>query len=321
VHASETAQPASTTLDDVDGVLSFLWLELTNRCNLQCVHCYTESGPHSGDRDLLSAEDYEALMSQAYQLGCRRIQLIGGEPQLNPAFARLLRRCVRTGFEFVEVFTNLTRLDDETIAFSAGNGVHFATSVYSDDPAVHDAVTRVRGSHRRTVANLRRLIAGGVPTRTAVIDINEDAEAVERTRRFLSDLGASVGANRSSAPREFGRGAELLGKSPTLSALCGHCWSGSLAIAPDGSVFPCVMARDWPVGDVRAQSLGEIVKGSPLTQIRREIHDAVWLPKSEGYCQPTYCYQSCQPDLSCPCDPLLCQQSCDPWGAVTQPAD
>jgi MoaA/NifB/PqqE/SkfB family radical SAM enzyme len=26
--------PATQTLD-------FLWLELTNRCNLRCVHCYT----------------------------------------------------------------------------------------------------------------------------------------------------------------------------------------------------------------------------------------------------------------------------------------
>jgi hypothetical protein len=34
---------------------------------------------------------------------------------------------------------------------------HFATSVYSDDPAAHDRITTVRGSHRRTIGNLRRL--------------------------------------------------------------------------------------------------------------------------------------------------------------------
>ncbi|MCJ7597684.1 MAG: radical SAM protein, partial [Methyloceanibacter sp.] len=47
--------------------LDFLWLELTNRCNLQCVHCYTESHPHSGDRDLLTAQDYDRLMREAYE--------------------------------------------------------------------------------------------------------------------------------------------------------------------------------------------------------------------------------------------------------------
>ena len=317
MHAPETARPlTSTTLDDVDGKLNFLWLELTNRCNLRCVHCYTESHPLSGDRDLMTAEDYEGVMSQAYELGCRKIQLIGGEPQLNPSFKRLLRRSVDIGFEFVEVFTNLTRLDDETLEFSAENQVHFATSVYSDDPAVHDAVTTVTGSHRRTIGNLRRLIERGVTTRAGVITMDEDPDATERTRQFLVELG--VGSMRSSGPREFGRGEELLGQSASLSALCGHCWSGNLALAPDGSVFPCVMARQWAVGDITSQSLAEIVGGDALTHIRREIHDTVWRPKTLTAENP-FCHQSCQPDLSCPCDPLLCQQSCAPWDAVTLP--
>src|ERR1700751_3694037 len=61
--------------------LNFLWLELTNRCNLKGVHCYTESGPQTGDRDLLTTDDYLSVMNQAYALGCRKMQFIGGEPQ------------------------------------------------------------------------------------------------------------------------------------------------------------------------------------------------------------------------------------------------
>ena len=313
MHAPETTLPTtSATVDDVDGVLTFLWLELTNRCNLRCVHCYTESHPQSGDRDLLTAEDYEGVMRQAYELGCRKVQLIGGEPQLSPSFKRLLRRAVDIGFEFVEVFTNLTRLDEDTLEFSAKNGVHFATSVYSEDPAVHDAVTTVRGSHRRTISNLRRLIAGGVQTRAAVIALDDDPHAVEGTQRFLVELGVGGSMGRGSGVREFGRGEKLLGRTASLSGLCGHCWNGNLALAPDGSVFPCVMARQWAVGNIATQSLAEILRGDALNRIRHEIHDSVWLPKVAASCSP-YCHQSCGPDLSCPCDPLLCQQSCAPW--------
>ncbi|MFF8276889.1 radical SAM/SPASM domain-containing protein [Streptomyces lateritius] len=308
MHASETTQLTETrTPDDVDGVLDFLWLELTNRCNLRCVHCYTESDPHSGDRDVLTADDYEAVMNQAYDLGCRKLQLIGGEPQLNPEFGRLLRHGVKRGFEFVEVFSNLTMLDEETITFSSENGVRFATSVYSDEPDTHDTVTTVRGSHRRTVENLRRLVQRGVRTRAAVIDVHEEAETAERTVRFLSDLGVS-GDVRPSKVRGFGRGKELLGQEPGLSGLCGHCWNGKLAVAPDGKVFTCVMARGWPVGDVLSQSLDAILHGDELARIRAEIHDKVWLPATDQ----TECPQSCGPDLSCPCGPLLCPQCCSP---------
>lgn len=313
MHApGSTWSAAETTVESVDGVLDFLWLELTNRCNLRCVHCYTESDPWSGGDDVLEADDYEEVMRQAVEAGCRKIQLIGGEPQLNHAFPRLLRRSVDS-FDFVEVFTNLTRLDEETVTFSARTGVHFATSVYSDDPAVHDGVTRVRGSHHRTITNLRRLIEAGVRTRAAVIAMDGDLEAVERTRAFLAEMGTDV-SNRSAEPREFGRGEQLLGKDASLGALCGHCWNGSLAVAPSGSVFPCVMARQWAVGDVVHESLGDILSGDALSKIRHKIHDTVWRPKLE-VCQPAYCHQTCLPDLSCPCDPLLCQQSCAPWDA------
>lgn len=173
-------------------------------------------------------------------------------------------------------------------------------------------MTTVRGSHRRTIGNLKRLIDNGIRTRAGTLAINEDEKAAQRTRQFLVDLGVG-GPIRSSEVRQFGRGQELLGEDASLSGLCGHCWTGKLAIAPDGQVFPCVMARDWVVGDVLTETLDEIVHGSRLAEIRREIHDTVWKRNTVTAACPE-CPQSCGPDLSCPCDPLLCPQSCEPQG-------
>jgi MoaA/NifB/PqqE/SkfB family radical SAM enzyme len=299
--------------------LSFLWLELTNRCNLKCIHCYTESHPASGDRDLLTALDYESVMHQAYALGCRKIQFIGGEPQLSRDFMRLLTHAHEIGFDFIEVFTNLTRLTEDTLRFAALNRVRFATSVYSDDPVIHDAVTTVRSSHARTIANLKRLINNGIETRAAIIDVRQ-ASSVERTKQFLEDLG--VGSVRGSQVREFGRGEVVTGQQARMSALCGHCWNGKLCVAPDGATYPCVMARQWPVGNILEDSLAKIIDGIPLQHTRREIYEAAWLPKiaqPSNNCHP--CPQSCNPDImSCGpdqprplCDPVFeCPQSCTP---------
>jgi MoaA/NifB/PqqE/SkfB family radical SAM enzyme len=256
------------------GRLDFLWLELTNRCNLQCVHCYTESHPGSGDRDVLTTAQYESVMRQAYALGCRRLQFIGGEPQLHPDFLRLLGVAKETGFEFIEVFTNLTRLRDDTLRFAADAGIRFATSVYSDDPAVHNAITKVGSSHTRTIKNLERLIALGVGTRAAVIRIDQEPGAIERTRDFLRDLG--VPHVRDGEVRGFGRGQGLLDRPAELDGLCGHCWAGKLCVAPDGEAYPCVMARQWAVGNVLEAPLAEIVHSAPLADMRRTIYQTVW---------------------------------------------
>ncbi|MFE4687230.1 SPASM domain-containing protein [Streptomyces sp. NPDC056721] len=172
-------------------------------------------------------------------------------------------------------------------------------------PDVHDAVTTVRGSHRRTVANLRRLVEEGVRTRVGVIAVKGDADAGERTAISAWPRGRRLGADvRGAGVRP---GQDLLGQRASPSGLCGHCWNGNLAVAPDGKVVPCVMSRDWAVGDVLDQTLDEILHGDELAQIRREIHDTLWSKASEETCP-----RSGQPDISCPCEPLVCTQSCDP---------
>ena len=315
--------------------LEFLWLELTNRCNLKCVHCYTESSPQTGDRDLSTVDDYLSVMNQAYALGCRQLQFIGGEPLLNPDFQRLLESSKRIGFQFVEVFTNLTRLDEDTVRFAREADIRFATSVYSNRPEVHQAITQNRSSHARTIGNLKRLIANGIVTRAAVIQIDQAPGEVETTKRFLTDLG--VQHVRSSYVRAFGRGEEVRSEVAQLSELCGHCWAGRLCVAPDGEVYPCVMARRWGVGNVREATLSAIVQGAPLGQIRRTIHDTVWLAKAATARQRddhadgrpgqsgapsgptlTECPQSCEPDGECP---QSCTPTCDPADGVCPKAN
>lgn len=267
-----------TSHSSTSNTLDFLWLELTNRCNLQCVHCYTESHPHSGDRDLLTAQDYDRLMREAYDLGCHKLQFIGGEPQLNRDFQKLLVTANEIGFEFIEVFSNLTQLKEETLCYAADNGICFATSVYSDQPEAHDAITRVKSSHARTIGNLKRLIDKGIETRAATIVIDQDRASVKRTKRFLSKLGVTHVS--SAEVREFGRGEEIVARPAQLEGLCGHCWRGKLCVAPDGAAYPCVMARQWPVGNVLEMSLAGIVAGRQLHDMRRTIFDTVWLPKT-----------------------------------------
>jgi MoaA/NifB/PqqE/SkfB family radical SAM enzyme len=61
----------------IQGPFDFLWLELTNRCNLQCTHCYAESGPDADVSNQLSVGEYEHLLREAFELGCRKVQFIG----------------------------------------------------------------------------------------------------------------------------------------------------------------------------------------------------------------------------------------------------
>src|SRR4051794_13348455 len=127
--ASEASEMSVSSLGKE---LDFIWLELTSRCNLRCIHCYAESSPSPEQTDVLSADNYFDLINAAASCGCRKIQFIGGEPTLVRELPEFIAYARRNGFEFIEVFTNATRISDQLLSCFVDNGVAVATSFYSD---------------------------------------------------------------------------------------------------------------------------------------------------------------------------------------------
>ena len=54
----------------------------------------------------LRLEDWLDALRQAADLGCRKVQFIGGEPTLHPNLTKLIVSARELGFTTVEVFTN-----------------------------------------------------------------------------------------------------------------------------------------------------------------------------------------------------------------------
>jgi Radical SAM superfamily/4Fe-4S single cluster domain/Iron-sulfur cluster-binding domain len=321
--------------------LSFLWLELTNRCNLECVHCYSDSSPRSGDKDILTKTDYVRVIDEAAAAGCQQIQFIGGEPTLNRDLPEFMTHAADIGYEVIEVYSNLVRLPDNLIEAAQQTDAQFATSVYSSEPEVHDAVTGHRGSHKRTIANLRRLIELGIPVRASFIETELNAGHWQRTADFLEGLGVTqVGHDIT---RGFGRGAAQA-KECDAGELCGQCWDERLCIAPDGGASPCIMSKAWPLGNIRQASVEQIAFSQETIKTRSWLHanqidvdiDAIEAatgprrppgpggpggpglpplgPDQRPPCPPTL--RDCPPTL--PCAPGLAKKKCTP-GSVTPP--
>ncbi len=154
--------------------LNFLWLELTSRCNLRCIHCYAESSPHPQRPDILTRIDYLKLIDSAALLGYRKIQFIGGEPTIVRELPEYIFHAKHNGFEFIEVFTNATRISDSLLSCFVDNNVAVATSFYDHKSEIHDTITKKLGSHRLTVNTIKRVIDFGLDIRVGVIIMNEN---------------------------------------------------------------------------------------------------------------------------------------------------
>ncbi len=232
-----------------------LFVELTARCNERCRHCYADAGPER--TELLARETAVAVVREAGALGFRALQLTGGEALLHPHVEEVAAAARAAGVPTVELYTNGLLLTDARLARLLQHEVAFAFSLYAREPAVHDAVTRVPGSHGLTVAAIRRALASGAAVRVGVVATRpeDEAEAVAAAE-LARELGVgrvAVEVSRAVGRGEYaGRPAPPVPTSPEDAGGGPHArvHGGKAAVLPDGSVTPCIFSRRLVLGRV-----------------------------------------------------------------------
>lgn len=140
--------------------LSSFQIELTSKCNERCVHCYI---PHKFKLYNITDELYYSTLEQLSKMNVLFVTLSGGEPMMHPHFKEFLKAAKKYDF-YVNILSNLTLLDDETIQImKEGNVASVQVSLYSMIPEHHDAITKLSGSFEKTKAAILKLIENDLP--------------------------------------------------------------------------------------------------------------------------------------------------------------
>jgi radical SAM protein with 4Fe4S-binding SPASM domain len=269
-------------------------LDLTYRCNERCEHCYLEHD----DKGEMNFEEICALLDQLAEAGVFFLTLSGGEPLLRRDFFDIVAQARALLFN-VKLKTNAVLIRTPEAQRLRALGVEQVNvSVYSHRAEIHDAVTKLPGSLRRTLEGIRALRATGMKVTVANVMMRSNLADNRAVAAMARELGASYIADPTITPMMNGdRGVlslripgqalpalfqdpELVG-DPTefcappapvtegelngLPCSAGHT---SCYISPYGDVFPCVQFP-LPSGNVRRQKFLDIWKHSPaLAEVR-----------------------------------------------------
>lgn len=198
-----TGQAAAELLDafvNANAGLTTAHLQLADRCNHTCVHCYQVQG----QKGELSPEDALSVVDRLADAGVFLLTISGGEATLRHDLVDVIARARARGMA-VTLFTNGYTMTPELarkLRELAVWRVH--VSLYGADPATHDGVTNVPGSFERTVAGVRMLRHEGVHVvlKTPVMHANHDG--IEQIRDLARALGCSVGLSEEITAREDG---------------------------------------------------------------------------------------------------------------------
>lgn len=162
-------------------------VELTDRCNLRCLHCFR--GRYGGRGELPLAV-LERLLDQGRQSGIGEIDYTGGEPTLHRQFDEIIRLTSAAGFDYGVVTNGWTFAERHGVFLAYRE--HLKVITFSIDGAsahTHDA-QRGPDSFHRLMQAASVCVAKGIPftynfTVTA-INLAEVEPAIELARSLGS---------------------------------------------------------------------------------------------------------------------------------------
>ena len=263
---------------------------LTYRCNLRCAFCYAACSCHRGPEghEMTTDEARRILQVIREEAQIPSVSFTGGEPTLREDLPGLVRYARHDLGMRVNLITNGTRVDEALADRLAGVGLHSAqVSVESHEPAVHDELTGMPGSHRLGLAGMARLQERGIRVHTNTTLNRLNALSAPGMPAFVRGLGLERFSMNLVIPAGSGAGAgadlnlryseipnlllqiqrearrnqvEFMWYSPTPVCIfnpiqhrlgnkgCAAC-DGLLSVAPSGDVLPC---SSWaePVGNL-----------------------------------------------------------------------
>lgn len=146
--------------------LGHLDIELTERCNNNCIHCcinLPEDDRKAQSREM-TTEQVKSILTEAADLGCLQVRFTGGEPLLRPDFEELYVFARRLGLK-VLIFTNARLITPQLADLLARIPplVFMEVTVYGMSKKSYEAVSRVPGSYDEFKQGVDLLLERKIP--------------------------------------------------------------------------------------------------------------------------------------------------------------
>ena len=279
--------------------LTNLHIEIISRCNERCVHCYI---PHDYKVSCIETDLFYDILKQCKDIRLLHLTLSGGEPMLHKNFCNFLRKCKEYDLS-INVLSNLTLLNDEIIEEMKNPLLSVQVSLYSMNSHIHDEITHMKGSFKKTKNAILTLIENDIPLQISCpimkqnkncyndvikwaekhkIHVGDDYGIIARYNHTTQNLSSRLSINEikeviddkvakdSKYIEQIELEAEKKKNMKSSDFVCSVCHS-SICIADNGNVYPCAGWQDYIVGNIKETSLIDIWDNSEKVQYLRGL--------------------------------------------------
>ena len=171
-------------------------IELTYRCNLNCIHCYCK-GSEDKNKEL-TTKQWKKIIDEIHKEGCLEITFTGGEPLIREDFLEIYAYAKEKGF-IITLFTNGQAFTDEIIAYlvnSPPSSIEITLNGITKD--TYEAITQVEGSYPKIMKTIKILKDKKLPLILKTNCLKQNKYQVGRIKAFAEELLGKPSENKYS---------------------------------------------------------------------------------------------------------------------------
>ena len=165
-------------------------LEITQRCNCNCLHCFNATGSEVPKAEM-SFEEIVKLLDAAYECGIFALTITGGEPLIRKDFLKIMDAIYDRGMGVFEINTNGAFLTKEILEHLRDIGSRPEFKISFDGIGFHDTMRGVEGMEKRAVDAIKLCVSEGFPV-TIQMNVNKkNLDEIYNSICYMDELGAA----------------------------------------------------------------------------------------------------------------------------------
>ena len=264
--------------------LNSIIIEITQKCNLKCLHCYVCNRMSvRNELPKLSLETINGILQQAFEMNVIKVTFTGGEPLCHPSFGEIIQMAKEKYNMIVQVMTNATLINRLNIQQIKKYVDFVFVSKYGASSYTYETVTNVGGAFDRYLEGINMLRTHDVKYEERGILLRENECDLENFIATTKKIEKFISCNKDDPysfdhrPSDFALKTyyehyiakttnPVINCNKSEDPVCGAC-RNLLAITATGEVVPC-SSFYYILGNIYRETLSDIWSGSKILQFR-----------------------------------------------------
>jgi radical SAM protein with 4Fe4S-binding SPASM domain len=169
---------------DIQIKLEALFISVTNKCNLNCMHCGPDS--HSKNKHLIKKEDFISLIRQFRKMGGKVVSFTGGEPFTRKDFLEIVKYTIDHKLKII-IETNGLLINSEITNRLAAfrKSIRFCISIDGFSSYSNDWFRRKQAAFESVMKNLELLETAGISYVVTTVMHNRNRDEIEEMTEYF----------------------------------------------------------------------------------------------------------------------------------------